>query len=560
MPNLRTTFTNHDLGFLKIIAEHWGIELHAPDQKTALDHLVSLMLDVELLQEVVETLPVEAQAAFNTLLEQGGRMEWARFSRLFGTIREMGAGRRDRSRPDLQPSSAAESLWYHGLVGRGFFDSAGGPQEMVYIPDDLLLLLPERRAGQSAPVGRRAAASEHAFEIKVNDWILDDVCTLLAWIRSGLADEQPLSLQQPLPWAIKVTNHPALSAITGAAELLSANKEINTDLVKEFLEAGRGEALIQLAQSWLYSNDCDDLRHLPNLIFEGEWSNNPLRTRRAIMDLIAAIPEGSWWSLTGFIAGVKAAQPDFQRTAGEYDSWYIRDRRTGEYLQGFENWGAVDGALLHYLITGPLFWLGLLDLAASTENAPVSAFRKSSWWQPLLEGSPPPGLPTEDETLLISSDARLRAPRLVPRPARYQVARFARWEDAGPDAYRYRITPESLERARKQGLVVGQLVALLRKFALTVPPSLVKALERWESRGIEARIQPMLVLQVGSPDMLQVLRQSRAARFFGELLGPTSVAIHANAAEKVLAILAELGYLGEAKLESQPEAKGKQPE
>lgn len=554
MPNLRTTYTNLDLGFLKIIAEHWGIELRAPDQKSALDHLVPLMLDAELLLEIVETLPLEAQAALNTLVESRGRMDWPRFSRLFGTIREMGAGRRDRERPDLQPSSAAESLWYHGLVGRIFIDSASGPKEVIYIPDDLLVLLPDRSAGTSAPLGRRATAGEHAYEIKANDWILDDVCTLLAWIRSGQADEQPLSVQAPFPWTIRVTNSPALLAIAGAAELLTKNREIDTEHVKNYLEAERGEALLQLAQGWLFSNQCNDLRHISNLIFEGEWSNDPLQTRETILDLLAPLPENTWWSLPGYIGAVRAAYPDFQRTAGDYDSWYIRDGRTGEYLQGFEHWEKVDGALLHYLITGPLFWLGYLDLAASAENAPVSAFRKSNWWQELRDGSPPAGLSEEDETFLISSDARLRAPRLVPRSARYQIARFARWEDAGSDAYRYRITPESLEKARKQGLVVGQLVALLRKFALTVPPSLVKAMERWEVRGTEARIQPLLVLRVSSPEMLQVIRQSRAARFLGELLGPTAVAIHANAAEKLLAVLAELGYLGEAHLEGLPGA------
>ncbi len=548
MPDLNSSFISHDLGFLKIIAEHWGIELRAPDQKTALDFLMPLMLDAELLKEVVETLPVEAQSALNSLLEQGGRMEWPRFARNFGSIREMGPGRRDRARPDLQPASPAESLWYHGLVARGFFDSASGPQEFIYIPDDLLLLLPDRRVGKSAPVGRRATPAEHAHEIRANDWILDDVCTLLAWLRSGLAEEKSQSPQNSPPWVIKVTNNQALVAFAGASELITPEREINTELVKEFLEADRSEALLQLAQSWLHSMHCNDLRHIPNLIFEGEWINDPLQTRELIMDLLDRIPDNTWWSLNGFIAGIRAAYPDFQRPAGDYDFWYIRDRRTGEYLQGFAHWESVDGALLHYLLTGPLFWLGFLDLAASAENDPVSAFRKSAWWQDLHDGSPPAGLSGEDEAFLISSDARLRAPRLVPRPARYQIARFALWEDAGSDAYRYRITPESLERARNQGLVVGQLVALLRKFALTVPPSLVKALERWEARGVEARIEPLLVLRLGSPEVLQVVRQSRAARFLGDILGPTAVIIRPNAAEKVLAVLAELGYLGDARL------------
>ncbi len=144
-----------------------------------------------------------------------------------------------------------------------------------------------------------------------------------------------------------------------------------------------------------------------------------------------------------------------------------------------------------------------------------------------------------------SRDARLRAPRLVPRAARYQIARFCSWESAGEEAYSYRVTAASLARARDQGLRVGHLLILLRRHALTVPPSLAKALERWEEHGGEARLERALILRLRSPEMLQALRSSRAARYLGDPLGPTVIVVKPGAAEKVLAALAEMGYLGE---------------
>jgi hypothetical protein len=45
--------------------------------------------------------------------------------------------------------------------------------------------------------------------------------------------------------------------------------------------------------------------------------------------------------------------------------------------------------------------------------------------------------------------------------------------------------------------------------------------------------------------VLEELRQSKAARFLGEPLGPTSVIIKAGAQAKVMAALAELGLLAE---------------
>ena len=48
--------------------------------------------------------------------------------------------------------------------------------------------------------------------------------------------------------------------------------------------------------------------------------------------------------------------------------------------------------------------------------------------------------------------------------------------------------------------------------------------------------------------MLKDLRASRAARFLGDPLGPTVIIVKAGAWEKVIAVLAELGYLAEAEI------------
>jgi hypothetical protein len=142
---------------------------------------------------------------------------------------------------------------------------------------------------------------------------------------------------------------------------------------------------------------------------------------------------------------------------------------------------------------------------------------------------------------------------LVPRVVRYQLARLSTWENVTQDAYAYRLTPASLERARLQGLHINHLLTLLRRSALVIPPILIKALEKWETNGVEARFERALILHVRSPELLQMLRASRAARFLGEQLGPTTIIVKTSARDKVLAVLAELGYLGEAEpQESKP--------
>ncbi len=52
-------------------------------------------------------------------------------------------------------------------------------------------------------------------------------------------------------------------------------------------------------------------------------------------------------------------------------------------------------------------------------------------------------------------------------------------------------------------------------------------------------------LRVGSPEVLDELRKTKAGRFLGETLGPVTVVIKPGAQAKVLAALAEMGLLAE---------------
>ena len=92
---------------------------------------------------------------------------------------------------------------------------------------------------------------------------------------------------------------------------------------------------------------------------------------------------------------------------------------------------------------------------------------------------------------------------------------------------------------------MAHLITLLRKFAAPVPPSLIKALERWDEFGVQARLQQVVILRVSSPELLQSLRSSRAARFLGDPLGPTTIIVKPEAVKKVELTLAEMGYLSE---------------
>ena len=127
MPDLQLTLQGNDLGFFKMVAGAWGIDLVAPDVHTALPLLVNALLNRSLVSEIIESLPAEARQALEAVQQNDGVMPWAMFARRFGDVRGMGAARRDRERTDLKPASPAEYLWYRALIGKAFLSQGGEP-------------------------------------------------------------------------------------------------------------------------------------------------------------------------------------------------------------------------------------------------------------------------------------------------------------------------------------------------------------------------------------------------------------------------------------------------
>jgi hypothetical protein len=551
MPDLFHSLLKQDIGHLRIIAELWGLELESMKAEGALEELCASLLDANLFAELMASLPPEADFAIQALVDAGGRLPWQTFIRKYGDIREAGAGKRDREKLYRNPISVTETLYYRGLLARDFFNTQKGSQEFAYVPDDLLSLLrehnenfvvPENSEVNTEPLGRPASPKEKGDEFLADDSILDDATTLLAALRMGKTDFHA---------------DPKLQTLIESAKLIK-KITVQAEAVKRFLESSRVEALKSLQSAWMESPAFNELKLMPGIVCEGEWKNQPLEAREFLLNLLEAVPAGKWWSLNAFVRDIKMKYADFQRPAGDYDSWFIKRASDGQYLRGFAHWDEVDGALIKYFITDILHWLGRIDLSIAEGSTEVTSFRLSSF----------DGRKEEKGGISVNSNGKISIERNTPRVVRYQISRFCEWDGgsgldmlpppAGTmrgysttrDVYKYQITAQSLKHAKEQGLKAEQLLALLVKYTDNkVPPPLVKALKRWETNGTEARVETQVVLRVSKPEILEEMRRSRAEKFLGEVLSPTAVIIKGGAIPKVMEALAELGILGEIRNE-----------
>lgn len=546
MRTLEQALLDHELIVLRVIGEWLNLDLTGTDKARAVDALVPALAGTDLMQEI-EFLEPEEAAALADLVRQGGRAPVAVFARDHGEVRLMGPGRLEREEPWLDPISPAEALWYRGFLYRGFDQTAEGTLEFYYMPQELLAKFgPPAALNQhdpDEPASLRPVDAPAETRPPVTDAV-DDLTTLLALAqRTGLQPERLPALDSLLMNPDRDRRSLLLTLATEMLLLRRSDDALRpTRAAIDWLQHSREAQLRALVDAWSRTV-WNELRHTPGLIAEGEsWHNDPLLARTALMDVLP--PDERWYRLVDVVTVIKAQDPDFQRPDGNYETWYLRDAETRQYLSGFENWEWVEGRLLRYLIQGPLYWLGMVELSAASDPE-RAAYRLSARALAWL-GDEPPAADEVRVPLVVQPEGVLLVPHNASRYERFQAARIADPEAFTPGKpYRYRIVPSSLAQAQEQGIAPERMLSFLESAsARPVPASVRRGITRWAERGVEGRLQAVVVLRVGDAAILETLRANPKTRdFIAETLGDLAVVIRAGEWEQFRQAVAGLGLL-----------------
>ena len=122
MPTISETIQDYEIDQIEMIAEQWGIEDDIDPHKNIKKQVVHILDNKDLFLEVISALPVHEQSALQFILDESGKIPAMQFTRTHGVIREMGAAVREKERPDRNPISVAEDLFYKGIIGLSFFN------------------------------------------------------------------------------------------------------------------------------------------------------------------------------------------------------------------------------------------------------------------------------------------------------------------------------------------------------------------------------------------------------------------------------------------------------
>ncbi len=543
MPTILETIFDYEPDILMAIATYWGLDLQIDRRRNIAEQLADHLARPDEAQEILSALSDDEKQAIRQVASMQGRVYWDQFTREFGPLREMGAARREKERPHADPSSVTESLFYKGWIGRAFFESGRGIREYAFLPDEFLALV-EGIVPPQAEIFSSPAADDNIVLLQRTDGrILDHTCTMLSLMRSGLPVDEQHFTDPSVPLDF-------LTALLSEMDMVKDGQAINPDRVKSFLEAPKNESFSLLARALMESHSINELKFLPGLECEGGWKNRPRENRADFLAWARGLVGKGWFALADFIAWVRTVHTDFMRSGGEYDAWIIRDKTTGEFLRGRSHWDQVEGAYLRWMASGPLTWLGILEIGKSATRSADIFVRASPWADSLLAGGNIEFRQKAISTFAVDKHAKIAIDRGFPLHIRYQLARFCDFLGEHRGRYHYQINPASIKRAEQQGLKASQLVALIHKYGKKpLPQNILAALDDWDRTRQTARMYSSFILEVPDPVLLDSFMASPGKKYILERLSPTSASVARGSIPALRALLLERGVLAEIDLD-----------
>ncbi|HZO75446.1 MAG TPA: helicase-associated domain-containing protein [Ktedonobacteraceae bacterium] len=302
----------------------------------------------------------------------------------------------------------------------------------------------------------------------------------------------------------------------------------------------------------------NDLLYLPEVnVRPGPGHLDPaheevIRARQALIERLVHQRIDEWHNISALIARTKLYIPyllfprQYGPRAERYSSgsnpygWDFRLRRG--WLTHREGWHLVEGGFIRTVVTGPLHWLGVIEL--ENKESPTT-FRLSAGAVAIMSNAEPRQEPEAWGRLIVQPNFELIALAPVSELLLVQLDRFAERTSLEHIA-QYRLTKASVTRAIQKGLHVDAIQQTLEQaVGGDIPQNVRYSLVEWERQARRVEVwQGATLLEVDNAVLLDELFASDATRhLLGRRLSPLLAEVVPHQLAAVQQILWQRHYL-----------------
>ncbi len=293
--------------------------------------------------------------------------------------------------------------------------------------------------------------------------------------------------------------------------------------------------------------------------------------RRIVIEKIKKRGAGSWVALEDLIQDVRL---------GNYEFLFPRDKRNqpyygypGNYSTPYyqpnnpygvtynkitdeaSGWDQVEGAIITHIITGPLHWLGLIDVGFDGDR-PI-AYRLTPLGAWLLGLGAELHIAQEGGRIVVQPNFQIVAMEPIAENVLMTLDEFAQFE-GGDRALTYGLTRESVYRGQRAGWDAARIITYLEDATRTpLPQNVRRSLEEWQALHERITIRRGIsLLQAEDVAALdELFANATLAHKLGRRVGP-NVALTSENAASLNTALRDAGWLTVFTRRDQTDAPG----
>jgi hypothetical protein len=336
------------------------------------------------------------------------------------------------------------------------------------------------------------------------------------------------------------------------------NTVIQAQPAQAFFSLPLWERVRRCFRLWLESSFWNELAYLPDVVVRPAPTpletahEETIRARRTVVERLFFEPHGQWQPMMVFIARTKLYAPYllFPRQYGPRTDRYINGnnpygadfRLRRGWLTHREGWYMVEGGFIRSVLTGPLSWLGLVEV----ERDPYpNRFLVHPAAQVIADDRIEP--PTDDGQgrLIVQPNFELVVLAPVSESLLISLDRFAERVSLELIA-QYRLSKASVTRAVQMGMQAETIVEeLARAAGSEIPQNVCYSIMEWERQARRIELwQKAVLVEVDDAALLdELFAREETRQFLRRRLAPLLAEVEPQHLDTLQALLWQRDYL-----------------